>query len=302
MNTLQLAHATPTYWLTILVAALISAAVSIVGYWQNARAKRQDRQRQLFADAYRAVMEYREFAYKVRRRPAGTDRNAITDALSDVQAQLNLHMATLEIEAPRVAVHYRKLVAETKRVVGPQIAAGWDSQPIQNDTDIHNRDVDLSGLASFDRDFIRAAKSRLSLRWQRSKLDCTPAMISDSCESSISPHTATVTTENHDPEDSSIFPATAQDAPDEPILDPADGIPRIKRLLLIIIGTTLMTYAGYMLIAFSIDLAKNIDEYIAALLAIVFWVSVASTIRVVFKSTERSFECLARISERLFRS
>ena len=302
MNTLQLAHATPSYWTAILLAALISAAVSVIGYWQNARAKRQDRQRQLFADTFRAVMEYREFAYRVRRRPPGTDRTAITNALSDVQAQLNLHMATLEIEAPRVAEHYRRLVVETRRVVGPQISVGWDQEPTQRDPDIHVGDVDLSGLASFDLAFIRATRSHLGLRLRRSRFDGVPAMISDSHEPSVGTHPSTTSTETDSRGDSSLCQTEDVEGHDEPTSELTNLRPRWKRIVLVFIGMTLMTYCGYMVIAFSIDAVNNTDEYFAAFLVIAFWVSVASTIRAIFKSAERSFEFLARLSERLFRS
>ena len=302
MNTLQLAHATPSYWTAILLAALISAAVSVIGYWQNAQAKRQDRQRQLFADAFRAVMAYREFAFRVRRRPPGTDRTAITDDLSDVQTQLNLHMATLEIEAPRVAEHYRMLVVETRRVAGPQISAGWDQEPTQRDSDIHIRDVDLSGLASFDLAFIRATRSHLGLRLRRSRLDSMPAMISNSHEPSVGSNPSTTTAETDNRGDSSLCQMTDEVGHDEPTSNLTNLRPRWHRLLLAVISITMLTYGCYMIISFSIDFVNNTDEYIAAFLVIAFWVSVASTIRAIFKSAERSFEFLTRLSERLFRS
>lgn len=182
MNALLLAHAAPHYWSALLLAALISAAVSIVGYWQNARAKRLDRQRQLFAEAFRSVMEYREFVYKVRRRPPNADRSQITDALSEVQARLNLHMATLDIEAPHVASVYRALVKATRQVAGIQIAAGWTTRARQSDTDLHVGDVDLSELEIFDQVFIRAARSRLSLKWRRSRPNDIPISVRDSQE------------------------------------------------------------------------------------------------------------------------
>lgn len=161
MNPLLLAHAAPTYWTTLILAALISAAVSIFGYWQNARAKRLDRQRQLFADAFRSVIEYREFAYKVRRRRAGADHNQITDVLSGVQAQLNLHMATLEIEAPYVARQYGALVSETRRVVGPLIAAAWEQPPATGDADMNMTGIDLTELRDVDNAFVKASKRHL---------------------------------------------------------------------------------------------------------------------------------------------
>lgn len=161
MNAPLLAHAAPHYWSALLLAALISAAVSIVGYWQNARAKRLDRQRQLFADAFRSVTEYREFVYKVRRRSPNASRNQVTDALSDVQAQLNLHMATLEIEAPYVAEHYVTLVNETRRVVGPQISRAWEQSPTTSDADMQTQGIDTSELGQFETAYIRACNRHL---------------------------------------------------------------------------------------------------------------------------------------------
>ena len=161
MSTLQLAHATPSYWLTILIAALISAAVSVTGYWFNARSKRQDRQRLLFAEAFRSIVEYREFAYKVRRRSPDADRGQITNALSAVQAQLNLHIATLEIEAPPVVRHYRFLVNETRRVVGPLITAAWEQPPSTSDAEMSMTSIDLTELGGPDDTFIRNCKRHL---------------------------------------------------------------------------------------------------------------------------------------------
>lgn len=161
MSTLQLAHATPSYWPVLLLAALISAAVSIVGYWHSARAKRLDRQRQVFADAFRSITEYREFVYKVRRRPPGTDRSQITDDLSAVQAQLNLHRATLEIEAPVVARHYVRLVEAVRRIVGPHISEAWEQPPPARDSDMQTHYVDLTDLAPFEAAYVRACTLHL---------------------------------------------------------------------------------------------------------------------------------------------
>ena len=302
MNAPLFAHAAPSYWPILLLAALISAAVSIVGYWQNARAKRLDRHRQLFAEAFRSIVEYREFAYKVRRRPPGTDRSQITDALSDVQARLNLHMATLDIEAPHVAPVYRALVEQTRQVAGPQIAAGWDSQPTQSDTDLHIGDIYLSGLESFDEAFIRAARSRLSMKWRRSRLDKIQSLMKDQNESSFNTSPSAVDAEGHRSENSAPCDKVTDETPDESIPESTNQGPRWKRALLVFMGITLMTYCGYMTIAVSIDLVNNTDEYVAAFFVIAFWVSVVSTIRAILKSVERSYEILARLSERLFRS
>ena len=169
MNTLLLATIVPSYANTIVISALTSATIAFFGYWQTARSKRLDRHRQLFADAYRSVVEYREFPYKIRRRTpetdsAALDRTAITDALSTVQAQLNLHIATLNIETPRIAPHYRQMIAETKKIAGPQIAAAWNHAPPANDTQMHVTDIDYTELQYTDSQFIKAARHYLSIR------------------------------------------------------------------------------------------------------------------------------------------
>ena len=161
MNALLLAHAAPHYWSALLLAALISAAVSIAGYWQNARANRLDRQRQLFAEAFRSVMEYREFAYKVRRRPPNGDRSEISDALSEVQTHLSLHRATLEIESPSVAEHYVSLVDETRRIVGPLISRAWEQPPPASDTDMKIHRIDLTELQPYEAKYILACNRHL---------------------------------------------------------------------------------------------------------------------------------------------
>ena len=166
MNTLHVAHTGMHYLSAIVAAALISAAVSLTGLWQGARATRLDRQRQLFADAFRVVMEYREFAYRVRRRTPDADRTQITNALSEVQVQLNLHIATLKIEAPRVAEQYISLVNETRRIIGPRISEAWEQHPPTSDSEMQTDHIDISELDSFDTAYVKAC-NRHSYRIRR---------------------------------------------------------------------------------------------------------------------------------------
>lgn len=299
MSTLQFAHATPSYWLTILVAALISAAVSVTGLWQTARSRRQDRQRQLFADAFRAVIEYREFAYKIRRRSPEADRTQITDALSAVQTQLNLHMATLDIEAPNVAPVYRALVERTRQVAGPLIAAGWDSQPTQSDTDLHIEDIDLSELADCDRAFVRAAQGCLTLRRRSVKLrDESP---SKRRSGDVTPGTTdSEITPNQDP---SLDSFTSGEAPEDSLDDVSSTRPpRLKRTLLILIFSVSMAYFIYGLVVFWVDVYRNTREYLDAFEFLVSCVSVGSTVYVIWKFTTWSVRHLSSVSERMFRS
>src|SRR6266516_2205004 len=72
-----------------IVAAIVAAAVSLTTFALTGRRARLDRQRQLFADAFEAVTEYREYPYIVRRRSGdepAKERTRISSDLSKVQA------------------------------------------------------------------------------------------------------------------------------------------------------------------------------------------------------------------------
>lgn len=149
-------------WESGLVAALIAALAVVAGYWWNTRAARLDRHRQLFAEAFGAVMEYREYPFIVRRRTSETDRSDISAGLSIVQASLNKYAALLRIESDIVGAHYQRLVAETRRLAGEAVAQGWNL-PVHEIGQMHVEDVDLSALAVFDTAFVTAVKHHLDV-------------------------------------------------------------------------------------------------------------------------------------------
>jgi hypothetical protein len=148
-----------------VVAALVAAVVSLVTLAASGRRARQDRQRQLFADAFEACIEYREFAYIVRRRrDDSVDEVArITGAMNGVQTRLRSLEARLRVEAPRVGAAFSKLVAKTRDVAGSQIRAGWESDPVSPDRTGRIEDVDFAPLASTEAEFLDAARDHLAI-------------------------------------------------------------------------------------------------------------------------------------------
>jgi hypothetical protein len=132
--------------------------VALATLWWNSRRDRQDRQRQLFAEAFEACMLYREFPFIVRCRNADdlvAERARITSELSRLQVRLDSGKALLRVEAPRVGAAYEDLVRETRRVAGPKIRKAWDEPALTADADVHTEGIDFADLKPFDDRYLR---------------------------------------------------------------------------------------------------------------------------------------------------
>lgn len=158
------ASTSSTWVVPTIVAALVAAAVSLTTFALTGRRARLDRQRQVFADAFEAVMAYREYPFIVRRRSPderANERQRISGDLSDVQAKLNAFKARLRVEAPYVGERYAEVVAATRRVAGPMIREAWHAEPVAEDAEIHNPGWDFSEFDTHDDAYLRAVADHL---------------------------------------------------------------------------------------------------------------------------------------------
>lgn len=160
----QAANASSAWVTPTIVIAIVALAVSLATFFLSGRRARLDRQRQVFADAFEAVMEYREYPYIVRRRsldePA-KERQRISGDLSRVQAKLNAFKARLLVEDRFVGERYGELVMKTKQIVGAMIKAGWDNEPVSADADMHAPAYDFSELGPLDEAYLEAVADHL---------------------------------------------------------------------------------------------------------------------------------------------
>jgi hypothetical protein len=150
-----------------VVAAIVAGVVSTLALVANARRATKDRQRLVFADAFEAVVAYREFAYVVRRRvdDSAEEHARISSALSEVQTRIASLEARVRIEASTVGVVYSAHVRQTRAVAGKQIRAGWDSAPLPAERTGRIDDVDYAPLHDSEERFIGAVKRHLA--WWR---------------------------------------------------------------------------------------------------------------------------------------
>jgi hypothetical protein len=120
------------WWSSGLVAAVVAGSVSLTTVWITEARRAKDRRRKLLAEAFAAAVRYREFVYRVRRRKddGPDERIRLSEALSEVQEQLNNYAALLRVEAPCVSKAYSDLVAATREIAGRQIARAWGQAPL----------------------------------------------------------------------------------------------------------------------------------------------------------------------------
>lgn len=124
-------------WATIL-AAVIAAAIIVIGFAVERRLQRRSRRAEAYAGALQAVSDYLEAPYRIRRR-SGTaaERVALTDHICEVQSRLDFFTAHVALLGP-VQVHlaFARLVASAKSEAGPQMTAAWRERPTRRDRDV----------------------------------------------------------------------------------------------------------------------------------------------------------------------
>lgn len=146
-----------------IIAAFVAALVALAGYWQSGRLNRQDRQRQLFAEAYAAVRRYREFPFMIRRRRREDDVAKLSSELSSCQVLMDQHVGLLLVESAPVGAAYVALVSETRRVAGGEIREAWQAEPLPAGEPPHVVGIDLTPLDEADAAFLAAVRGHLSI-------------------------------------------------------------------------------------------------------------------------------------------
>lgn len=117
-----------------VAGALVSAALT---YHLNQRATRRERRANVFAEALRAIEDYAELPYRIRRRTGTPEsRHALTEQISQIQSRIAFHQAWLAIEAPIVADSYENLVRTAKRQAGKQMTQAWNEPPTTKDSQV----------------------------------------------------------------------------------------------------------------------------------------------------------------------
>lgn len=121
-----------------IVAAIVAAAIAIVGYNRQQSAARKERRATIYSEALRAVEDYLEAPYLVRRRDgSATSRQNVTTQISEIQSRLSFYCALLEIHAPsEVSNAYANLVGAARAEAGSAMSTAWKQRPIAKDKNV----------------------------------------------------------------------------------------------------------------------------------------------------------------------
>jgi len=135
-----IATAPPMDWdaRAAIIAALVAAFAAIWVYYRQQSASRRDGRATIYAEALRAVEDYLEGPYRIRRRDGSAQaRLDVTSRLSDVKSAMSFYCAWLEVNAPKDVVEkYRQYVEAAQREAGAQMTAAWAAPTTTRDCDV----------------------------------------------------------------------------------------------------------------------------------------------------------------------
>lgn len=155
-----------------VIAGAASFAVFVLTNWWNRERERLTRSRDVFAKAYAAVQEYKEFPYVIRRRRKDApeeERVRISSELREVQADLAFYSAWIITESRHVHHSYSELLEQVRRVAGTAMHEAWLEPATETDSGMNMRKLDLSVLAPLEAAYLEEVADHLALRprWVR---------------------------------------------------------------------------------------------------------------------------------------
>jgi hypothetical protein len=151
-----------------VTSALIAAAVaSFTILIQNLTAlqkERRARRSQMYGEAFRAVLAWREMYYRVLRRgETGESAQDLRARFHDLQESIDFHRGWIEIESEYLANSYCNFVQEVKSSVSGLIKEAWsqDPQPILDQDKTPHPDIEKPC-----KDFLKKVRSEVNPWWK----------------------------------------------------------------------------------------------------------------------------------------
>ncbi|MBW3569122.1 hypothetical protein KY385_03280 [Candidatus Parcubacteria bacterium] len=129
--------------------------------------KRQDRRRKLYAEAFSACMEYKEFPFVIYRRGKSNpeaERIRISENLREVQKRISYYQAWIRTESSSVSEVYNKLITRLREIPGKKMNKAWKAKPTERDDQMNiTTPIDWKDLKDFEDQYINAVRNELRL-------------------------------------------------------------------------------------------------------------------------------------------
>lgn len=121
-----------------IVAAILAAAIALIGYSIQQSTTRKERRATIYSEALRAVEDYLEAPYLVRRRDGSNgSRQNVTTQISEIQSRLSYYCALLDLHAhTQISNAYSELVRTARSEAGPAMSAAWKTRPTTKDKNV----------------------------------------------------------------------------------------------------------------------------------------------------------------------
>jgi hypothetical protein len=121
-----------------VAAAVIAAGVAVRAYRTQQAEIRRQQKATFYAEAVRAVEDYAEAPYRIRRRDGtAAARRELTQHLSDVKSRISFYTAWMAIHATAaVATAYDAFVLAARVEAGQQMTTAWRSKPTKKDRNV----------------------------------------------------------------------------------------------------------------------------------------------------------------------
>jgi hypothetical protein len=158
----------PGTQLPAVIAAAGATVVALITATAAFFASKRDRRRQLYGEAYRAAMAWREMLYRVRRRQADKTSELI-DRSHDIQEQIYYYTGWIGSESKLLQRSYIRLVQKVKSETKGPLQVAWETQPPEG---VHWRSLEAETHPNVELaadQFLRDVRNHLSA-WQVPKL------------------------------------------------------------------------------------------------------------------------------------
>lgn len=154
------------------VGAFIALAGALVGLWVNGDRAERDRRRQLHARALKAIVDYGEMPFMIRRRRCedseqSAERVRLSDHFSHVKAEISACQVLLWADGDQeLATAYDDVVEVARATAGQEAHVAWMEPAIKADSEMNmgaafaKLQPFREALESFKHDLARATLPR----------------------------------------------------------------------------------------------------------------------------------------------